>query len=232
MKPLHRSQCKKMMAGRRTISRETYFTRSEYPSMYWSILYFEMFIRGRGWWPTAQQPCSHIWLRFQSFTLKIVLSWLLKSKLRLSRTDGRISQARFWDKMRPSLEPLWLHILYICSLVGVWIGFESHKNMAHEEEGHHERILLSKLFFNSSTKGSSFKASTKSLWCRSVAKTPMPFWKLAFVIKLLFPKSLSTRHCNALTSFETFPPSPPLLCCSLSLLQSEWLTGPNRKMKV
>ena len=113
MKPLHRSQCKKMMAGRRTISRETYFTRSEYPSMYWSILYFEMFIRGRGWRSTAQQPCSHIWLRFQSFTLKIVLSWLLKSKLRLSRTDGRISQARFWDKMRPSLEPLWLHSLYM-----------------------------------------------------------------------------------------------------------------------
>ena len=86
-------------------------------------------IRGRGWWSTAQQSCSHIWLRFQSFTLKIVLGWLLKSKLRdwLSRTDGRISQARFWDKMRPSLEPLWLHILCICSLVGVWIGFESHK---------------------------------------------------------------------------------------------------------
>ena len=47
MKPLHRSQCKKMMAGRRTISRETYFTRSEYASKYWSILYFEMFINKR-----------------------------------------------------------------------------------------------------------------------------------------------------------------------------------------
>ena len=53
MKPLHRSQCKKMMAGRQTISRGTFFTRSEYASKYCSILYFEMFIRGRGWWSTA-----------------------------------------------------------------------------------------------------------------------------------------------------------------------------------
>ena len=133
-------------------------------------------------------------------------------------------------------DPRWSLSDCIVCIYAAWLvcglGLKVIKKMAHEEEGHHERILLSKLFFNSSTKGSSFKASTKSLWCRSVAKTPMPFWKLAFVIKLLFPKSLSTRHCNALTSFETFPPSPPLLCCSLSLLQSEWLTGPNRKMKV
>ena len=190
-----------MMDGRRTISRGTYFTKSEYPSKYWSILYFEMFMR-EGWWSTAAlQP--YLVAISELHTKDCAELIILKSKLRdwLSRTDGRISQARFWDKMRPSLEPLWLHSLYICSLVGVWIGFESHKNMAHEEEGHHERILLSKLFFNSSTKGSSFKASTKSLWCRSVAKTPMPFWKLAFVIKLLLPKYLSTRHCNAIISF-------------------------------
>ena len=36
-----------MMAGRQTISRETFFTRSEYASEYWSILYFEMFVNKR-----------------------------------------------------------------------------------------------------------------------------------------------------------------------------------------
>ena len=39
-------------------------------------------------------------------------------------------------------------------------------------------------------------------------------------------KKNSTRHSNAFKNFENFPPSPPLLCCSLSLLQLEWITGP------
>ena len=102
-----------MMDGRRTISRGTYFTKSEYPSKYWSILYFEMFMR-EGWWSTAAlQP--YLVAISELHTKDCAELIILKSKLRdwLSRTDGRISQARLWDKRRPSLEPLWLHSLYM-----------------------------------------------------------------------------------------------------------------------
>ena len=95
-------------------------------------------------------------------------------------------------------------------------------------ERYHDRVLAFKLFFNSSTKGSSFSASTKSLWCLKVANTPIPFWKKTYKSTQNWfqkPKKLA-QFFGLCQIFLKIQPLPLLLYCSLSLPQLRLLAGP------